>query len=180
MNSQYENPAKPILIPLIAGQAHTMPATAVDLIARWIAKTVLMRALVDRTPTALIPVAEYRRFRVEGTPSARCWIYIGALDESAAGQHLPVGPQPGTPPAKSGGTRGTWLAYTATLVIGRLAAQYVHSFDGARYIPAAERAGLVGAIWPPTNRALAWPPPATITVENARLLDLMTARPETG
>jgi hypothetical protein len=177
MNSKYENLAKPVLVPLFAGQAHTIPAPAVDLIAGWIAKTVLMRALSDFTPAALMPRAEYRRFRAKGVPSAQCRIWLGTVAESAAGAHLPIGPPPGTPPAKPPHGRGEWAAYTATAVIGRLVAQYVHTVDGGEYVPAAERAGLVVAVWPSTGKSLDWPQSTAITMQNACLLNLVVARP---
>lgn len=136
-----------------------------------------MRALSDITPTALIPVAEYRRFRAEGVPSARCRIWLGTVAESAAGRHLPIGTPPGTPPAEPPRGRGKWVAYTATMVIGRLVAHFAHALDGGEYLPAAEHAGLVVAVWPSTGQPLTWPPPTAITMQNARLLDLVIARP---
>lgn len=88
MNTTFENPAKPLLIPLFAGEPLRLTPAAADVVARWAGKTVLIHAAHDRTSAGLIPPDEYRRFRAEGTPAGNCRILIGTVAEAAAGKHL--------------------------------------------------------------------------------------------
>lgn len=76
MGRTFEEPARPVLIPLFQGHPQTVLPDDQRIIARWMAKSALMQELFDGVK-GRVPTAVYRTFRRTGEPPADCRVFIG-------------------------------------------------------------------------------------------------------
>lgn len=92
LNSNFENPARDLLKPLMAGSPVELSIDEQIIVARWLAKTLLLRALKDaehpsRGPLPRVDRRQHAQRIVREVmdterPPADCLIYIGHFDET--------------------------------------------------------------------------------------------------
>lgn len=154
MGTTFEEPAKPILVPLIEAWPQTLLPEAQITIAKWVAKTAIIDALLrpERPPDAT-----YHEFRRTGQPPAGSTVLLGRyLSPGANSQmgHRFIKPPP------SAGLSGQQLAFLPfTVAFGQLIIVFCLHVEGPTVRTLAEVNGKLLRIWPPVGEPIEWPPP---------------------
>ncbi len=166
--SQLEGDAKPVLTPLILGEARELSADDQRLIAVWAFKTALVAMLSssdeERAQGYGVPSEEYtalyaNREHPEPLPHSQFWIgYYAGRRPPGTIRVVPlvIGleniPEPDMP-----------AAYLVTIAIGKLLVQGVRFTAPSLYVDLATELEVPG-IWP-TQGAVPWPPDARVDDE---------------
>lgn len=164
----YENPAAPLLKPLIDGEAVTLRAGEQALIGKWITKTALMRLLrLGRDPrlgsdSRALDAADKLRFMMErGMPPHATSVRIAKIDQrdSVLSEELP--PAPDIRPRLVVSTFGAiGYLHTETLIGDP---DVIRQLESERsQIPEEDEWFL--RVWPPQITKVECPPPRTMGV----------------
>jgi hypothetical protein len=174
MGRTFEEPARPVLIPLFQGHPQTLLPDDQRVIARWMAKSALMQELFDGVK-GRVPTEVYRTFRQTGEPPADCRVFIGRYADNGKLPSTPPSstPLPARPPtSQRAPPRIQWEAITPSPILGFLVAQFLLPLTANRFVSVAAQRGLVIPIWPISGRPVHWPPEQSFTVQNAFLRDI--------
>jgi hypothetical protein len=173
--SQLEGEAKPVIAPLIRGEARRLPYDDQALIAAWTCKTALVSLLISSDEARLsgygVPPTEYtalyvQRDRMEPLPYSQYW--IGSYTGNRRGASIWVTPfvievlGADSPPDIPSG-------YAMTLVLGKLLVQGVRFTAPALQVELTTEWGFLD-IWPPQD-TFPWPANGVADDETLDLMD---------
>ncbi len=160
--SRLQQTAKPLLIPLVTGQAVRLDAQAQQVIAVWCAMSVMTAEFLSHDRQA-ISLDERRSIKATQSVPADTWkIWIGHYVRGGwqplwAHTVMPIGDEEISPV----GDDGVPIANTQTtsLVVGQL---YIHAFSCPynfliRAATLPDEARSLSQIWPPTSANIDWP-----------------------
>lgn len=174
--SALENTTKPILRPLIKGQACPLTPEIQKVLATWAAKTVMAAEHVDPTQ-AVVTQAERDELKNNLAPPLRGWhIWIAPYsgqDWRDLGLYQHMGKITAPDPA-TGKPSDHYIQWTVIglgqLIIFILNTDWPRIWDGLDEM----NFGNIPKIWPPKNDAISWPPPFILNDEDAsRFLKLL-------
>jgi hypothetical protein len=155
--SRIEAAAKPVLLPMIRGEAKVLSAGEQFEVARWgYMKGLVAGAAMKQFETAYAA----RWFYDRKTAPPDCVVSLAAYPGSRHSLYMSAGPHKSTVRIDGREPRPNHIAYTATLCIGHFVIQvFDHQIEGATLEPAGPRRLLTQVVWPQASRTVAWPPP---------------------
>lgn len=167
LNNRVELPVEQVLLAMMKAEAVELAAEDATRVATWAAKTAMMRSLQDSGPRA-IPRNHFAYLRQNLQPPPHTLIWAGRAEappdtwtRHLRFWYLPEGEE---------GRRAR--CHSTTLILGELMLLVVGSDDEISFRALQEAAAIVRGpawshLWPSVPDALSWPPPATLTPENA-------------
>lgn len=165
-----EGVAKPLLTPLILGDAADLSKHDQKLIAFWAAKTAMMLQFIHPVDLRGIPAAHYQYVydQRQALPSMRVWISAASDHFYRTSHYMRAYRLPGANPPwlrPPPGERTPPNAYTAVMVVGHMILSLVGwtipewDFSVA---PDDRWASARQCIWPPRPGGWSWPPDAVL------------------
>jgi hypothetical protein len=163
MNERCEQPARPILLDLMAGRPHVLSRKDQKRLATWFEKTFIMIDLIN-DPAMPRPNPAHAEFRQRASPRPGARYWIGQMGERVG--RPPWATSNPAPPADHLLPR---RSYSRALAIGDVFVKMARAPGG--HVPAIyEHAWLTTFLRPmyPSFGPMTWPPPWTMDVEIAR------------
>lgn len=151
MGSRFQSPARDVLVRLMEhkGQVHS---TALLRVARWVAMTALVDALLaQRRPADSI----YRTFRETGQPPDGSRVLIGSYTSPGLAPPVRLAFMGSSQPGAAESRQVSFLPLNQ--VLGQLVVAFAFSVEGPPVRTVAERKGLLCEIYPDTPDSLSWP-----------------------
>lgn len=158
--------ARPILTPLIHGEAASLDPIRVQIVAFWLAKTFMMLSCAHKG--VIVPAAHFHELYASQGAPRQSLIAIGCADvwrQEILDFHYPLRLN-GPFDLRSTETN----AYAISMRVGKFIAHMLgHRIPNARLYPEVSLPDAMTEIWP-ASRPIAWPPAVTISDADSDLV----------